>query len=339
MKKIDDNLIVRSLSGNADVKELEDLAKAIAASDEAAEDFFETKNIWDAAISPEVADKIDTGESLEYLLKKISMRSKTEPAFRDKTRSVFMKIAAGLSIPFMLLSAYLYFSRNAYGSMPVAANHEITAMPGSLVHTILPDSTEIWLNGGSMIRYHQDNDSPRTVEIDGEAFFKVAKDPKHPFRVNTASRLDIEALGTEFNVCSYAKDTITSVTLTEGSVKVNGGDWTYTMSPRQTVVYNSNRKKGALYLGNTDKNISWREGKLAFNNEPLKNVYKRIGLIYDVNFDVDVRLSNVILYATFEKASLDQMLSLIQKSTPLTYQVMEDGQDGSTKKTIMVIAE
>lgn len=337
MKKIDDNLIVRSLSGNADGKELEDLSKAIAASDEAAEDFFETKNIWDAAISPEVADKIDTGESLEYLLKKISLQK--QPSLRDRVGNIFLKVAAGLSFPLMLLSGYLYFSRDVQSSLSLAINHEITAMPGSVVHTMLPDSTELWLNGGSSIKYSQVKDGPRAVEIDGEAFFKVAKDAEHPFRVSTPSGFGIEAVGTEFNVCSYARDSIAAVTLTEGVVNVHDSKWTYTMSPRQTVVYNSNRKKGALYLGNTDKNISWREGKLAFNNEPLKNVYKRIGLIYDVNFDVDVRLSNVILYATFEKASLDQMLSLIQKSTPLTYQVMEDGQDGSTKKTIRVIAE
>ena len=70
----------------------------------------------------------------------------------------------------------------------------------------------------------------------------------------------------------------------------------------------------------------------------LKNVYKRIGQIFDVQFDVDKRLQNVILYATFENASLDQILSLIQKSTPLNYSIYEDSEDGTSKKRIKVIA-
>ncbi len=93
-----------------------------------------------------------------------------------------------------------------------------------------------------------------------------------------------------------------------------------------------------LYLGNTEKIVSWKEGNLAFHNEMLKNVYKRIGQIFDVQFDVDKRLQNVILYATFENASLDQILSLIQKSTPLIYSIYEDSEDGTSKKRIKVIA-
>ena len=82
-----------------------------------------------------------------------------------------------------------------------------------------------------------------------------------------------------------------------------------------------------------------RDGRLAFNNEPLKNVFKRIGLVYDADFEVDDRLSDAILHATFERASFDQMLSLIQKSTPLTYQVREETTDGRLKRIIKVKAK
>ena len=337
MKTVDDNLIVRSLSGDADGAELKELTQKIAASDDTAKNFCEIKNVWDACVSPQIADTIDTRESLDYILKRISLQK--QPSLRDRVGNIFLKVAAGLSFPLMLLSGYLYFSRDVQSSLPLAINHEISAMPGSVVHTMLPDSTELWLNGGSSIKYSQVKDEPRAVEINGEAFFKVAKDAEHPFRVSTPSGFGIEAVGTEFNVCSYARDSIAAVTLTEGVVNVHDSKWTYTMSPRQTVVYNSNRKKGVLYLGNTDKNISWRDGRLAFNNEPLKNVFKRIGLVYDADFEVDDRLSDAILHATFERASFDEMLSLIQKSTPLTYQVREETTDGRLKRIIKVKAK
>lgn len=336
MKKIDETLIVRCLAGDADEKERKELARALASSDEVAKEFIEVKNVWDASVSPETASWIDTEKSFKLILKKIGSQRNTGDSFHNKAMNIITKVAACLSVPFMLMAVYLYFDRHSRGTAPLAVSQEITAMPGSLVHTMLPDSTEIWINGDSRISYKQEGKGARHVEIDGEVFFKVHKDPEHPFKVNTATGLGIEALGTQFNVCSYARDSIAAVTLTEGSVRVNDSKWAFTMSPRQTVVYNSNKKRGELYTGNTDKNISWKNGKLAFINEPLKNVYKRLGLIYDVSFEVDPKLANVILYANFEKPSFDQMLTLIQKSTPLTYQVHEDGEG---KKTIKVIGK
>ena len=337
MKVIDDNLIVKSLSGNADDKDLEDLKQTIATSEEAAEEFLEIKNIWDAAVSPKVADEIDTRDSLEQILEKICMRTEPEQNFRSKAARLIVKVAAVLSLPLMLLSIYLYYSgRNSDNNRIIAMHQEIKAMPGSLVHTLLPDSTEIWINGGSCIKYCQKPDSARLIDIEGEAFFKVAKDAEHPFRVRTASGLDVEALGTEFNVCSYATDTLTTITLSEGSVRVNDNLSESIMQPGQTIVYNSKKKKGTLYLGNIEKTISWRDGNLAFNNEMLKNVYKRIGQIFDVTFEVDTKLENVILYATFENASLDQILSLIKKSTPLSYEIVEESDKGSVTKRIKV---
>ena len=202
------------------------------------------------------------------------------------------------------------------------------------MHTLLPDSTESWMNGGSRLLYTQtDTDNRRLVELTGEVFFKVAHDSAHPFMVHTEN-VDVEALGTEFNVCSYATDSLTTVTLTDGSVKVTDMASVSVLSPGQTIIYNENLKSGRLYLGNTDKNTSWRHGRLVFKNEPLINVYKRIGQIYGLQFEVDPKLQNVLFYATFEDASLEQILQLIRKSTSLRY-LPAESIDGMSAKYII----
>lgn len=336
-KDIEDDLIIRCLSGNADNRDMDELREAIAASPGTAERFFELKNVWDATPSPDDVNSIDTLESLSRTLDRIYASSLSGDGFRRKAMNIIMKTAAILALPLLVLSIFLYYTGgNAGMNAGPALCQEIKAMPGSMVHTFLPDSTEIWLNGGSRLTYRQEHDSPRLVDISGEAFFSVAKDSEHPFRVHTPSGLDVEALGTEFNVCSYSTDTITTVTLTEGSVRVNDSSAESSLSPGQSIVYNANKKKMSLYLGNTDKMISWRDGDLVFSNEMLKNVYKRLGQIFNVSFEVDSRLDNAILYATFEDASLDQILSLIKRSTPLDYEVVdgyeENGRITGTKR-------
>ena len=339
MKRIiDDDLIVSCLAGEADNGELEELAKEMAGSDEVTQDFLAIKNVWDAAVSPQTISSIDVNESLRKTLSEIRECDEAGLSFKRRSLKFIMRFAAVMSLPLLLLSGYLYFNNNALRPQHVAVALDVKAMPGSLVHTLLPDSTEVWMNGGTTLWYHQEGEGRRDVTIEGEAYFKVAKDTVHPFVVTTPSSLHIEAVGTEFNICSYPSDSLTSVTLTEGAVRVVDNSWESSMTPDQTIVYNSNQKKSVLYLGNTEKIVSWKEGNLAFHNEMLKNVYKRIGQIFDVQFDVDKRLQNVILYATFENASLDQILSLIQKSTPLIYSIYEDSEDGTSKKRIKVIA-
>ena len=66
----------------------------------------------------------------------------------------------------------------------------------------LPDGSSVWLNASSQISY--DSKAPRTLNLEGEAFFDVAKDKEHPFTVETPDNIKITALGTSFNVKSYS---------------------------------------------------------------------------------------------------------------------------------------
>lgn len=312
-----DCLIVRHLAGEATSQEEQLLFSHIRTSDEFAEHFINMKNVWEQTASPDEYSKEEISCHYEKVLKRIK-KTRYRNLYSKAVHS-FQKVAALLFLPLTIALAILLKNSAADSPRFIPISQEITTIFGTRVHSFLPDSTEIWLNGGSSLLYTQASpESKRIVKLLGEAYFNVAHDVNHPFVVQTEN-LSVEAVGTEFNICSYATDSLTSVTLTDGSVLVSDTLTQSVLTPGQMIIYNNNIKSGKLYLGNTDKMTSWREGRLVFKNEPLCNVYKRIGQIYGIRFEVDPQLQEVMFYATFEDASLEQILQLIKKSTSLEY--------------------
>ena len=99
------------------------------------------------------------------------------------------------------------------------AMQQIYASPGSRVHFTLPDKSEVWLNSGSTLEYPVNFTIPkqRRVKLNGQGYFKVTHDGKHPFFVETGE-LNIKVLGTSFDVSTYADDPFISSTLEKGSI-------------------------------------------------------------------------------------------------------------------------
>src|SRR5690606_20915617 len=94
---------------------------------------------------------------------------------------------------------------------------------GGQYHLVLPDGTHVWLNAASTLTYAISGVArERLVQLEGEAYFEVARDPDRPFRVASRGQV-VEVLGTRFNVNSYPDEPLVRTTLVEGAVKVSGG--------------------------------------------------------------------------------------------------------------------
>lgn len=329
-----DDLIVRYLAGEITSEEESTLINLINSSDEFAEHFLVMKKIWEVTENPEEYSEEDISSHYEKVIgniKRLRYRN-----FFFKSARYFQKATAILFIPLIIALGFLLKKSSSAESQFIPVSQEIIAIHGTRVHTFLPDSTEVWLNGGSSLTYSQDRpDGRRIVDLKGEVFFNVAHDATHPFVVYTRN-LSVEAIGTEFNVCSYPTDSLTTVTLNDGSILVTDSLSQSVLNPGQMIVYNENIKCGRIYLGNTEKNTLWRHGCLAFKNEPLCNVYKRLGQIYGMTFKVDPKLQNVLFYATFDDASLEQIMQLIKKSTSLEYISSESDESSDNKNVIHV---
>ncbi len=191
----------------------------------------------------------------------------------------------------------------------------------------LSDGTIVHLNSGTTLKYPVKfiAGENRQVFLDGEAFFEVAKDKKHPFIVN-ADKLDIRVLGTHFNVSSYPEDEMTDVVLVEGSVGMYNSNEEFNASTNTILKPNF---KGSFYKYNkqiettkvnTDIYTAWITGGLVFRDMNFKNICKKLERKYDVTIIVkNEKLSNEKFNASFGDKSLDQVLSYFDDIYGLDY--------------------
>jgi len=113
-------------------------------------------------------------------------------------------------------------SRGTEGSKGIGMTNTLSTAKGETYQVKLPDGTVVWLNAASTLKYAANllEYGKRKVSLQGEAFFKVAKDKAHPFVVKTGSQ-EVEVLGTQFNINAYEDESAVSTTLLEGSVRVS----------------------------------------------------------------------------------------------------------------------
>lgn len=199
-----------------------------------------------------------------------------------------------------------YRLKNSEASNQQTAYNTIVTPRGGEYKLLLADGTKIWLNAATTLRYPISfNGDERKVQLQGEAYFEVAKRVHHgrrvPFIVNTGNQ-KLEVLGTSFNLQNYGKSIVT--TLVEGKVKLNVHD-----SPQDNL-YLSPAEQAVLHF--TNKNFlktavdpryftAWKEGKFAFYNTSIDEVMEIISRWYDVEVHFDYRPENFAFSGTVSR--------------------------------------
>ncbi len=166
---------------------------------------------------------------------------------------------------------------------------EVRVMPGQIGHVFLFDGTEVWLNSGSQLKYpNQFNTDNRDVYLDGEAFFKVTKNKKLPFHVKTG-RVEVEVLGTSFNVSAYKEEQQFAVVLEEGSVKLNQADGAEIarLIPGQMAEIDLSENQLNLKEVDTSQYTNWKDGTLEFHGEELESVFQKLERWYNVEIQIE----------------------------------------------------
>lgn len=173
---------------------------------------------------------------------------------------------------------------------------------------ILSDGSEVWVNSATVLEYPVVfSGNRRIVKLNGEAYFKVQADSLRPFIVVVAGGMEVCALGTEFNVNTYAERFVESV-LVKGKISVGKEDRRVTLRPAQLAVYD--RETGQTDVKDVDirKYVDWKSGEFIFSDDCLEEIMKKITLWYDCEVVFtdqsfkDMRLSgNMRRYDSVEK--------------------------------------
>ncbi len=197
---------------------------------------------------------------------------------------------------------------------------------GQMYATVLADGSKVWLNSQSSIRYPVAfNDDQRLVEISGEAYFEVAnlmkkvkgKMQKVPFLVK-AGDVEIEVVGTHFNINSFSDEAVVKTTLLEGKVNVHAlaNNQVTVLQPGQQAGYNKQTKQIVKTDdADMDEAVAWKDGYFQFNGADLQSVLRQLTRWYNV----DVAYEGEIPQRSFggrisRQNSLSQVLTILESN-------------------------
>ena len=173
-------------------------------------------------------------------------------------------------------------------ALPQAESYNTLSTPaGGQYKVILPDGTKVWLNASSSLKYPTVfGGAKRMVELTGEGYFEVAKDPMFPFEVKVNGAV-VQVLGTHFNVNGYADEPDTKVVLAEGSVRFNNF---LVLKPGEAAALskNGNMSKGRA---DTEQALAWKNGQFVFKETPIDVLMRQVARWYnaEIIYGADIK--------------------------------------------------
>lgn len=232
----------------------------------------------------------------------------------------WMRVAALFILPLLTaVGMYFYMSGNESSTAPLI----VAVERGQKANITLPDGSKVWLNSQSKLTYARDfNKKKRELQLDGEAYFEVAHNPKKPFIVKSHDIM-VEALGTSFGMKAYDEDNLISSILMVGKVRVTTPDGETILLPNERIMYDkTSHKKNLSSVTNATDFTGWIHNELRFENESLDEIAKTIQRIYNVKIIfASEQLKNQHYTGTVNNNSLESVLNIITLTSPISFQI------------------
>ena len=310
-----------------------------------------TRELESAVSSPAEACTPDSDRIYEGIIRKISRRRKIVLIKRDIISHSFKRTAgwaAAAAILFLTLFIFRKTSTEENIISESISDYEIRTPYGALTNITLLDGTAVILNAGSVIKYGPSyNSDQRNITLNGEAYFKVARNDSVPFIVR-AGNIDVLAKGTEFNLKAYSDDDFIEATLVEGRIEVlshdsvSGEIHSVELLPLQKAFYkkridsleinnssagaeNHHRVPGEIDIDSkVDVNqvTAWTRELLIIDNEPIGDLVTKLERKYDVEIHfADEQTKKIRFTGTLENEPIEQVLAAIKLSAPVDYSI------------------
>nr|WP_199076333.1 FecR family protein [Pedobacter sp. ASV19] len=214
----------------------------------------------------------------------------------------------------------VYAAKGPSGLAPLY--NKIAVPRGGQYQLKLPDGTVVWLNSASSLRFPtQFSGKERSVELNGEAYFEVAKNKEMPFKVHVRD-MEVRVLGTHFNVMAYDDEENINTTLLEGSVKVSNALHTAVIRPGEQ----ASLKKSSGVLGievvNTAEAMAWKNGNFLFADEDIETIMRRISRWYDVDVEYRGNLSDKNFAGSISRyENVSEVLKMLELTGTIHFKV------------------
>lgn len=221
-----------------------------------------------------------------------------------------------------------YFLTNDYLYNKLAQPQTVTVPAGQRAQITLADGTRVWLNAQSTLTYTSNfGRGERNVELDGEAYFEVAKNKDIPFYVHTEMN-NVRVVGTCFNVCAYKGSKEFGTTLVEGIVDIYpaNSNQVITRLQKDEFFLNEDGKCKKTVLPSYEY-LRWKEGLYCFDDAPFKDILSRLEKYYNVK--ITIASPELLNYGSFtgkfrEQDGIEHILRTISKDHPFEFSINEE---------------
>jgi transmembrane sensor len=240
-----------------------------------------------------------------------------------KRKFPFAKLAMAVSLLILTGIGFSYYKK--YKANPQNQLTEITTPYGQQSSFILPDSSIVYLNAGSKLKYPKHfPTNKRLIQLEGEAFFDVKHNPKQPFIIQTGN-VNTTVPGTSFNVKAFPKESHITITVKTGKASVafkesNRPAITNYLLPDQQLQINTETGEINKNEINAEAISDWRNYRMVFYNTPLKEITSTIERTYKLDIELEApSLATIKITTAFNKTPIDQMLKTLATLTGSRY--------------------
>ncbi|MBP7508474.1 MAG: DUF4974 domain-containing protein [Prolixibacteraceae bacterium] len=341
------SIIAKSLTDKLTEREEADLEAWRLENRENNQEYNDLVYLWSKTGSLILPDAIDKEKARNIISKGVRPLVSSK-----KWISVAIRIAAVFVLAIILSGIYNYFKNSNDETVnnqdsSSAVYQEIKASYGTQAKVELADGTTVYLNSGSKLKFPLSfkNKKERRVTLDGEGFFNVTENKRQAFIVQTG-KLDIRVLGTSFNVDAYSDNRLLNVALVEGSVALQKpgskkDENIMELTPNQVATLNIADNK--IYKTNVSdmyKYTAWVKGRIVFFGDPIQTIVKKLEKWYNVDIVIsDKKLENYRFTGTFIDEPLEQVLSILSLTSPMSYVVQHSNMqtDNSMSKRKVIL--
>ena len=306
-------LLVKYLIGSLSSEEMEEVMRWRDLSAENETVFSEVLRLrlsWNTA-------KYADNERIDMALEKVNVRINRARRYRI-ARSLLKYAAVILLLVSFSAVGWNYFKPETYMTIALGDSEGVKKVT-------LDDGSVVWLRGNSVLKIPQSFSAVnRTVSLQGEAFFDVAKNAQYPLYVST-NYVNIKVLGTAFNVKTDEKHQNVETVLARGKVALLDKQWNpiLDMSPGEKVTYDNNKNEYATEVVDVNVCTAWRLNQFVFENVTLREIVNQLSVKFNVNINLE---STKLAQRKFrcvinEDESLPDVLKLLKYLAPIQYRI------------------
>ncbi|RZT96210.1 FecR family protein [Ancylomarina subtilis] len=319
------HIITKVLANSASNEEKSLLDDWLREKPENKQDFELRRQQWEEMLL--IVDDKDKKRVFTDIKNKINQETKVVDFNKhvDRKKSIrWMKVAASV-VSFISLGALSYYEITyPFSHLNLIGYNLVETEAGVQQTQLLADGSTVYLNGDSRLKYKIDSEAnERTLYLEGEAFFDVARDESKPFVIGLEDS-HVQVLGTSFNIKAYSEDEQISTSVISGRVAFEASKSLILIPGNKGIIDKAKNTMAKLDVDNA-MDVAWMKKALYFENTSLSEMAKSLYRMYGVKLKfLDGSLKDLKITAKFENERLDELFKILEMTNEFSYKIEDD---------------